>query len=79
METDWVLFKVVTEIVYIIQIMGLKPFYGKSHTRCCAGSEFAHEITTISGTTSRLHYLATFIVCTQFIDVARAAGWKPKI
>ena len=53
--------------------MGLQTFYGKGHTRRCAGSEFAHETTTLSGTASRLHSRAIFRVYPQFTDVARAA------
>jgi len=72
MEKDWVLCGVGTEIVYII-IMGLQTFYGKGHFRYYAGSEFAPEITTTSGTTSHIHYCAIFSVYTQVTDVARAA------
>jgi len=53
--------------------MGLQPSYGKGHTRFYAGSEFEHEVTTISGTTSHMHYCAIVAVYTQFTDVARAA------
>jgi len=53
--------------------MDMQPYYGTGHTRYCAGSEFAHEITTIGGTSSRLHYCAIFRVYTQFTDAARAA------
>ena len=46
----------------------------KGHTRYCAGSGAAREITTTNVTPTRLHYCAIFNVYTQFTNVARAAA-----